>query len=82
MDDQQATFKWAAHTHVFTLRTYSSGCYHSVEDEVCMICDQAAGQSGMPKKEHFKHPKGCHCYWCVFCRCAKLYERENAEAAG
>lgn len=31
MSEGQAVFHWGGHGHIFSLRNYSSNCYHSKE---------------------------------------------------
>ena len=72
-------FDWANHGHIFKLVTRRGGdSYTDTADEICRICEVAARQSGIPTNEHYKHPKGCKCYWCVFCICHEVYVRESS----
>ncbi len=27
-----------------------------------------------------EHPRGCECYWCVYCDCPELIKREQGQA--
>jgi len=70
-------FDWPNHEHFYQRIILTRDHYGDVEIIFCRICDQAASQSGIPGNRHFEHPKGCRCYWCAYCRCPKLLEREN-----
>lgn len=74
-------FDWEAHTHVMVSAMCGGGDHYSgdVERDVCVWCEAAASKSGIAVKEHFKHPKGCKCYWCVFCECQEVLQRESSK---
>ena len=71
---------WPNHEHVFTQTTRTTDHYNDVEINHCVLCDRASAASGITTREHHKHPKGCKCYWCVYCNCDKLQERERASS--
>lgn len=73
-------FDWASHTHILKYAAdRGSDCYSGIVDgEACVLCNEASRQAGLPEKEHFKHPKGCQCYWCVFCKCPEVTKRDRA----
>lgn len=68
---------WPNHEHNFLQVIRTTDHYNDVEINFCTLCDQMASQSDIPTKRHFEHPKGCKCYWCVYCDCDKLRAREN-----
>lgn len=68
---------WPDHLHFFTHVIRTTDHHHHTEINYCRLCNQAAGQSGILTNRHFEHPKGCKCYWCVYCRCPQLLEREK-----
>lgn len=51
-------FDWASHKHILKhAEDRGSDCYSGIIDgEVCVLCNEASRQAGLPKKEHFKHP--------------------------
>ncbi len=69
---------WPNHEHQFTQTIKTTDHYNDVEINHCVLCDRAASASGIPTKKHFEHPKGCKCYWCVYCDCPELIAREKA----
>ncbi len=73
----QLKLDWPNHQHVFTQVVKTTDHYNDVEINYCLLCNQAASQSGISRNKHFEHPKGCKCYWCVYCDCSKLLEREK-----
>lgn len=74
-------YAWENHVHQLEEAWYKSGCYSDYCDQVCKICNLAASQSGIPNKEHAKHPNGCKCYWCIFCRCSAVIDRDKEAVA-
>lgn len=72
-------FDWANHRHILEMTTCRGSDHYSGdrEGEVCSLCQEAANQSGIPHKEHFKHPRDCKCFQCVFCKCSKVNERDK-----
>lgn len=68
---------WPNHQHTF--KTHIVTLDHYVDEAVkfCTLCEEIANQSGIPTRQHYKHPKGCKCYWCVYCTCPELYKRET-----
>lgn len=71
------TLDWPNHEHVFTTTVRTTDHYNDVEINHCTLCDRAAKTSGIQVHEHYKHPKGCKCYWCIYCNCAELVAREK-----
>ena len=69
---------WPDHEHFFYTVTITQDHYNDIEFKACRLCDEAASQSGISSNKHFEHPRGCKCYWCVYCQCPKLLEREVA----
>lgn len=74
-------FDWSNHQHTFWQVIRTTDHYNDVEIIFCDLCNRAANQSDIPINKHFKHPKGCKCYWCVYCNCPKLQEREKQRTA-
>lgn len=77
-------FLWEAHKHQFVKRHWrGSSCYSDGRDaNVCTLCDAARKEmdppgEAFPEKQHHRHPRGCRCYWCVFCRCREVEERDK-----
>lgn len=68
---------WPNHQHVFTETTKTRDHYNDEVINHCTICDSAASVSGIPSREHHKHPKGCKCYLCEYCKCSELMDRER-----
>ena len=68
---------WPNHRHGFQQVIVTTDHYNDVEINFCGLCDEAAKQSGIPDNKHFEHPKGCKCYWCIYCKCSKLLKREK-----
>lgn len=68
---------WPNHQHVFRTLIVTRDHYYDEELIYCIICDKAAKQSNIPHNKHFEHPKGCKCYWCVYCECDNLRKRES-----
>jgi hypothetical protein len=69
---------WPNHQHIFKQSTRTTDHYCDYEINHCTLCDMAADDSGIPENRHYEHPKGCKCYWCIYCRCSKLEEREKS----
>lgn len=67
---------WIDHDHEFITTTITRDHYYDYDVKFCVTCDAEAGKSGIPSNKHFEHPKGCKCYWCVWCDCDKLRQRE------
>lgn len=65
------------HVHNFTTTIITRDHYYDYEVKYCLVCDQLATASGIPTNKHFRHPKGCKCYWCVWCLCSELNARER-----
>ena len=72
------TLDWPNHQHVFKDSTRTRDHYYDYTITHCVLCDKAAEASGISTKEHHKHPKGCKCYWCIYCPCTELVAREKA----
>lgn len=68
---------WSNHQHVFQQVMHTSDHYYDTEINFCVLCNKAASQSRTPTNKHFEHPKGCKCFWCVYCECPELVERER-----
>lgn len=69
---------WPNHQHVFQQVIRARDHYNDVEINFCSLCDEAAKQSNISINRHFEHPKGCRCYWCAYCNCPKLQDREKS----
>lgn len=68
---------WQNHQHQIHQTIKTSDHYNDEEINHCLICDSLAANSGIPTREHYKHPKGCLCYWCVYCVCNEVRKREG-----
>jgi hypothetical protein len=68
---------WSNHEHAMTQVVKTTDHYNDVEINYCHLCNEMASQSGIPTKKHYEHPKGCKCYWCVYCDCPELVKREH-----
>lgn len=68
---------WENHQHALTLTIKTVDHYNDYEINHCILCDAAAAASKVPTKEHWKHPKGCRCYWCEWCRCPEVEKRDK-----
>ena len=67
---------YAEHIHEFITSIVTRDHYYDYEVEHCVICDNEASKLGLPTNRHFEHPKGCKCYWCVWCVCDGVVKRE------